>query len=194
VPTLKDPKASPDEVTDLLAAWSAGDRQALDRLMPLVQEELHRLARRHLRGERPGHTLQTAALVNEAYLRLVDQRRAEWHNRAQFLAIAAQLMRRILIDHARRVAVAKRGGGAERIPLDEACVVSGERAAELIALDDALGALAALDERKSRVVELRYFGGLTVEETAEALGVHSETVERDWQRARAFLRRELAAR
>jgi RNA polymerase sigma-70 factor (ECF subfamily) len=162
-------------------------------LLPLVEGELHRLAKAYLRRERQGHTLQTTALVNEAYLRLVDQRHARWQNRAHFFGIAAQLMRRILIDHARRIAYAKRGGGAVRISLDEACELGPERAAELVALDDALSTLAHVDERKSRVVELRYFGGLSVEETAEVLGVHPETVTRDWQRAKAFLRRELEA-
>jgi RNA polymerase sigma factor (TIGR02999 family) len=162
-------------------------------LLPLVEGELHRLAKAYLRRERQGHTLQTTALVNEAYLRLVDQRHAQWQNRSHFFGIAAQLMRRILIDHARRIAYAKRGGGAVRISLDEACELAPERASELMALDDALSALARVDERKSRVVELRYFGGLSVEETAEVLGVHPETVTRDWQRAKAFLRRELEA-
>lgn len=183
-----------DDVTGLLLAWSEGDRAALDRLVPLVERELHLLARRHLRGERAGHTLQTTALVNEAYLRLVRQREAQWQNRAQFFAVAARLMRRILIDHARRHAYAKRGGDTPRVSLDEACVLTEERAGELVALDDALELLAKVDERKGRIVELRYFGGLTVDETAEVLGVHPETVNRDWQRAKAFLLRELAAR
>jgi len=191
---MSDGPAPPGEVTGLLAAWSAGDRAALDRLVPLVERELHALARRRLRGERPGHTLQATALVNEAYLRLVDQRQAQWHSRGQFFAIAARLMRRILIDHARRHAYAKRGGGAPALPLDEACVVGEERAAGLVALDDALGLLSSVDERKARIVELRYFGGLSVDETAAVLGVHPDTVNRDWQRAKAFLRRELAAR
>jgi RNA polymerase sigma factor (TIGR02999 family) len=156
-----------------------------------VERELHELARRHLRRERSDHTLQTAALVNEAYLRLVDQRHAQWHNRAQFFAIAAQIMRRILIDHARRQTFAKRGGGAPKVSLDEACVLAEGRAAELVALDDALNVLASVDERKGRIVELRYFGGLSVDETASVLGVHPDTVNRDWQRAKAFLRRQL---
>jgi RNA polymerase sigma factor (TIGR02999 family) len=180
-------------VTNLLAAWSGGDRAALERLMPLVERELHLLASRYLRRERPGHTLQTTALVHEAYLRLVDQRDVRWQSRAHFFGIAAQMMRRILVDHARRIAYARRGGGAAKVSLDEACVVSAERAAELVALDDALLALARLDERKCRVVELRYFGGLSVEETAEVLGVSTDTVGRDWRAARAFLRRELEA-
>lgn len=183
----------PAEVTGLLVAWSEGDRAALDRLLPLVEGELRLLAHRYLRRERPGHTLQTTALVHEAYLRLVDQKRTQWRNRAHFFGIAASLMRRILIDHARRIAYAKRGGGAPHVALDEACVVGAERAAELVALDDALAALARVDERKARVVELRYFGGLTAEETAEVLGVHVDTVGREWRRARMFLRRELEA-
>ena len=190
---MSEPPASTDEVTDLLAAWSGGDRAALDRLLPLVEAELHWLAQRYLRRERQGHTLQTTALVNEAYLRLVDQRQVRWQNRAHFFGIAAQVMRRILIDHARRIAYAKRGAGATRISLDEACVLAPERATELVALDDALSALARVDERKGRVVELRYFGGLSVEETAEVLGVHPDTVTRDFRRAKAFLRRELEA-
>jgi RNA polymerase sigma factor (TIGR02999 family) len=191
---MSDGPAPPGEVTGLLAAWSGGDKAALDRLLPLVERELHALARRHLRGERPGHTLQATALVNEAYLRLVGQHQAEWHSRGQFFAIAARLMRRILIDHARARSYAKRGGGAQALPLDEACVVGEERAAELVALDDALSLLAGVDERKARIVELRYFGGLSVDEVAAVLAVHPDTVNRDWQRAKAFLRRELAAR
>ena len=185
-------EAEPREVTALLAAWCDGDRAALERLLPLVERELHLLAHRYLRRERPGHSFQTTDLVHEAYLRLVDQRDARWQNRAHFFGIAAQMMRRILIDHARKVRNEKRGGGAAKVPLDEACVVGEERAAELLALDDALTALARLDERKGRVVEMRYFGGLSVEETAEVLGVHPDTVTREWRRARAFLRRELA--
>jgi RNA polymerase sigma-70 factor, ECF subfamily len=180
-----------DDVTELLQAWGEGDRDALEQLMPLVERELHRLAHRHLARERAGHTLQTTALVNEAYLRLVRQRDVQWQNRAHFFAIAASLMRRILIDHARRVSYAKRGGGAPLLPIDEACVVGDQRAAELVALDDALRSLAHVDERKSRVVELRYFGGLNVEEVAEVLGVHPATVARDWLGAKAFLRREI---
>jgi len=175
----------------LLAAWSDGDREALDRLYPLVEAELHRLARSYMRRERPDHTLQTTALVNEAYLKLIDQRAVRWQNRAHFYGIAAQIMRRILIDHARARRYEKRGGGAARVPLDEAAVLTEERASELVALDEALTALAALDERKGRVVELRYFGGLSVEETAEVLGVSADTVSRDWRRAKAFLRREM---
>jgi RNA polymerase sigma-70 factor (ECF subfamily) len=181
----------PRDVTDLLVAWSRGDQAALQRLAPLVEQELEVIAHRYLRRERPGHTLQTTALVNEAYLRLVGQREPRWQNRAHFFGIAAQMMRRILIDHARKVAYAKRGGRAPKVSLDEACVVGEERAAELVALDDALQALARVDERKSRVVELRYFAGLSVKESAEVLGVHPDTVSREWRRAKAFLRWEL---
>ncbi len=183
--------ASSDDVTGLLLAWSQGDRAALDRLVPLVERELQLLAHRYLRRERAGHTLQTTALVNEAYLRLVDQREPRWQSRAHFFGIAAQMMRRILIDHARKVAYAKRGGGARKVSLDDVFVLAEDRAAELVALDDALTALARVDERKSRVVELRYFGGLSVDEAAEVLGVHPDTVTREWRRAKAFLRREL---
>jgi len=184
--------ASSDDVTGLLLAWSQGDRVALDRLMPLVEGELQLLAHRYLRREHAGHTLQTTALVNEAYLRLVDQREPRWQSRAHFFGIAARMMRRILIDHARKVAYAKRGGGARKVSLDEACLLAESRADELVALDDALTALARVDERKSLVVEMRYFGGLSVNETAEVLGVHPDTVTREWRRAKMFLHRELA--
>ncbi|HKG13609.1 MAG TPA: sigma-70 family RNA polymerase sigma factor [Pyrinomonadaceae bacterium] len=182
---------SPQEMTDLLAAWSDGDREALDRLLPLVERELHRLAHHYMSRERPDHTLQTGALVNEAYLKLVDQTRVRWQNRAHFFAIAAQTMRRILIDHARRRRYDKRGGGARPLPLDEAAHITDERAAELVALDDALKLLQDVDERKARVVELRYFGGLSVEEVSEVLKVSPDTVGREWRRARAFLLREM---
>ena|SRR6266850_589093 len=181
----------PQEVTQLLAAWSDGDRSALEKLLPLVADELHRLAHRYMNREREGHTLQTTALVNEAYLKLIDQRNVHWQNRAHFFGIAAQIMRRILIDHARRHLSPQRGGG-KTISLDEVAIVSGERAAELVALDDALTSLAKVDERKSRVVELRFFGGLSVEEIAEVLAVSPDTITRDWRRAKAFLRRELS--
>ena len=184
------PPTSSQEVTELLAAWSDGDPSAIEKLLPLVAGELHQLAHRHMSRERPNHTLQTTALVNEAYLKLIDQRVVRWQNRAHFFGIAAEIMRRILIDHARRHLGAKRGGG-NTISLDEVAIVSDERAAELIALDDALTALAEIDERKSRVVELRYFGGLSVEETAAVLGVSADTVTREWRRAKAFLHREL---
>ena len=190
---LSDMASTPGEVTRLLAAWSAGDEAAFHQLAPLVEEELHRLAKRHFRRERQGHTLQTTALVNEAYLRLVDQRQAHWRNRAHFFAIAARIMRRILIDHARTRAASKRGGGVLTVSLDDSLVLEEGRASELVALDAALDALAAVDERKSRIVELRYFGGLSLEETAAVLDVHPDTVGREWRRARAFLRRELEA-
>ncbi|HLL75593.1 MAG TPA: sigma-70 family RNA polymerase sigma factor [Pyrinomonadaceae bacterium] len=185
------PTPQTQEMTLLLAAWSDGDREALDKLLPLVERELHRLARRYMSRERPDHTLQATALVNEAYVRLIDQTRVRWQNRAHFFAIAAQTMRRILIDHARKQTYAKRGGGALKVALDDAPALTDERAAELVALDEALAGLAKLDERKARVVELRYFGGLGVEEVAEVLGVSVDTVTRDWRRARAWLRREL---
>jgi RNA polymerase sigma factor (TIGR02999 family) len=183
--------ATPDqEVTQLLVAWSDGDRSALNKLLPLVEGELHRLAHRYMSHEREGHTLQTTALVNEAYLKLIDQK-VEWQNRAHFFGIAAQIMRRILIDHARKH-LGPRHGGGNTISLDEVAVVSDERASELVALDEALMTLEKVDERKSRVVELRYFGGLSVEETATVLGVSADTITRDWRRAKAFLRRELS--
>jgi RNA polymerase sigma factor (TIGR02999 family) len=183
---------SPGEVTQLLVDWGNGDKAALDRLTPLVHEELHRLAHRHMRLERPNHTLQTTALVNEAYVRLVDQRNLHWKNRAHFFSIASRLMRRILVDLARAHHGAKRGGGAPQVSLDEAATVSQERAAELVALDEALTRLARMDERKSKVVELRFFGGMSVEETAEALGVSPITIKRDWSTAKAWLYREIA--
>jgi RNA polymerase sigma-70 factor (ECF subfamily) len=182
---------SPDGVTGLLAAWSDGDRSALEKLLPLAERELHQIAHRYMSRENPGHTLQTTALVNEAYLRLVGQKRTQWRNRAQFFAIAAQIMRRILVNHARDRAAGKRGSGAPEISLDEVAVVSDERTVELLALDDALDALTKLDERKGQIVELRYFGGLNVEEIAEVLSLHPDTVTREWTRSKAFLRREL---
>ena len=179
------------EVTQLLVQWSSGDKAALDKLMPLVYDELRRLAHRYLSRERPDHTLQTTALVNEAYLRLVDRKNVHWQNRAHFFAISAQLMRCILVDHARSHAYAKRGGGARKIPLDEAMVFSQERAAEVVAIDDALKGLAALDPQQSRIVELRFFGGLTIEETAEVLHLSPATIKREWATARAWLYHEL---
>jgi len=178
---------STQEVTGLLLEWSDGDRAAYDKLVPLVYEELHRLAHHYMRRERPGHTLQTSALVDEAYLRLVDQRNVRWQNRTHFFAISAELMRRILVDHARKHARAKRGGGAQMVELDEAATVSAERSTDLVALDEALTELAKIDPRKSRVVELRFFGGLDVNETAAALGVHPNTVIKDWSLAKAWL-------
>jgi len=189
---ITTPTGSPQEVTQLLIDWSRGDQAALDSLMPLVYEELRRLARRYMRRERVGHTLQTTALINEAYLRLIEQQQVQWHNRAHFFAISAQLMRRILVDHARSHTRAKRGGGMLKISLDEAVVPSPKRAAELVALDDALQTLATVDLRKSQVVELRFFGGLSVEETAEVLKVTPMTVTRDWKTAKAWLHREMS--
>ncbi|MEK6282457.1 MAG: sigma-70 family RNA polymerase sigma factor [Acidobacteriota bacterium] len=186
---MTNPSPSPQEMTRLLAAWSEGDHSALDKLAPLVYAELHHMARRHMRRERPDHTLQTTALVNEAYLRLIDQRDVHWRNRAHFFAIAAQMMRRILIDHARKRASAK-GGGA-KFSLEETAVLSDERAAELIALDEALDSLAEIDERKSKIVEMRFFGGLGVEEIANVLGVSPDTITREWGRAKAWLHREI---
>ena len=183
--------ASSREVTQLLAEWSNGDKAALEKLLPLVSDELRRLARRYMRKEGPGHTLQTSALVNEAYLRLVDQKKVRWENRAHFLGIAAQLMRRILIDHARRHRYAKRGGGAPHVTLDENAIVSAERATELLAIDHVLEKLAAMDARKGRIVELRFFGGLTLDETAEVMGISSPTVQREWRAAKAWLHRML---
>lgn len=178
-------------MTQLLLAWSEGDQTALDKLLPLVNAELRRLASRYLRRESTGHTLQTSALVNEAYLRLIDQRQVQWQNRAHFFGIAAQLMRRILIDHARGYHYQKRGGGALRVSLDEAAAVTEARAAELLAVDEALERLTALDARKGRIVELRFFGGLTEPETAEVMGVSVPTVQREWRAAKAWLHRML---
>ncbi len=180
------------EVTDLLLAWSRGDDSALEKLLPLVYHELHRLAHHYMGGEHAGHTLQTTALVNEAYLRLIDSSRVRWQNRAHFFAVTAQLMRRVLVDYARSRNYRKRGGGAIQVSLDQALEVSAERGRELIALDEALTALAASDERASRVVELRYFGGLSIEETAEVLQVSVETVRRDWNWAKVWLVREIS--
>src|SRR5262245_42735918 len=179
------------EITQLLLAWSEGDERALDRLIPLVHEELHRLAHRYMAGERAGHPLQTTALVNEAYLRLIDSSRVRWQNRAHFFAVSAQLMRRILVDIARARKKLKRGGDLIEVSWDEALSVSVESSADVIALDDALQTMAAFDERKSRIVELRFFGGLSVEETAEVLNVSPTTVMRDWGLAKAWLLREL---
>jgi len=178
---------SPEEVTQLLLAWREGDEAALEKLLPLVYDELHRLAARYMRRESPGHTLQTSALVNEAFIRLIDQQQVHWQNRAHFFGIAAQLMRRILLDHARGQARGKRGGGVHRVSFDEGAIVSEQRAAELIALDDALNALAAFDSRKSRIVELRFFGGLSNEEVTEVMGMSLRTVEREWRKAKAWL-------
>ena len=181
------------QVTEFLRAWSDGNRAALDRLTPIVYDELHRLARRYMKGERPGHSLQTTALVNEAYMRLVDYKRMNWQNRAHFFAVSAQLMRRILVEHARRHNL-KRGGGLQHVSLDDTATVGSERAADLVALDDAMNLLGKLDPRKVQVVEMRFFGGLSVEETAEVMKVSAATVMRDWSTAKAWLYRELKAR
>ncbi|MGI9165578.1 MAG: sigma-70 family RNA polymerase sigma factor [Pyrinomonadaceae bacterium] len=184
--------ALPNEVTQLLINWSKGDKAALNDLVPLVQVELRRMAKRYMRREDPGHTLQTSALINEAYIRLIDQKDVEWQNRAHFFAVAAQVMRHVLVDHARSHAYAKRGGGAHKISLDEAVVSTEQKAAELVALDDALKNLADLDPRKSQVIELRFFGGLSIEETAEVMKISSPTVQREWRSAKAWLRREMS--
>ena len=183
---------TPEQVTQLLVDWSNGDRAALDKLMPLVYDELRRLARYYMRRERAGQTLQTTALVNEAYLRLVDQRNVRWQNRAHFFAIAAQLMRRILVDKARKRYNSKRGGNLHKVSLDGVADLSGERDADLIALDDALVDLEAMDSRKSKIVELRFFGGLNIEEAAEALKISPATVQREWSVAKAWLYREIS--
>jgi len=182
-----------NEITEQLMAWSNGDATALDRLIPVVYQELRRMADQYLRREDSGHSLQPTALVHEAYMRLIDQTKVEWQSRAHFFGVAAQMMRRILIDHAKTKHRLKRGGTAIKIALDENMNVSQERAVELIALDDALQALAQMDERKSRIVELRYFGGLSVEETAQVLGVSDKTVMRDWNLAKAWLYKELTS-
>ena len=179
------------DVTGLLLAWKDGDEAALDQLIPLVYQELHRIARRCLAGERRGHSLQTTALVNEAYLRLIDVQRVGWQDRTHFLAVSARLMRRILVDIARAKRYQKRGGGAVKVTLDEALGVSDEADPDLVLLDDALQALSQVDERKGRVIELRFFGGLSVDETASVLKVSPETVMRDWRMAKAWLRREM---
>ena len=189
---MRDPSGSPHEITQLLAEWSNGNQTALDKLYPLVYGELHKMARRYMNRERQGHTLQTTALINEAYVRLVDQKQVHWQNRAHFFAISAQIMRRILIDHARRYDYAKRGGGAEQVSLDEIAVVADERASDLLLLDDALNRLAEMDARRSQVVELRYFGGLNNEEIAGVLKISENTVTRDWNMARAWLYQELS--
>jgi RNA polymerase sigma factor (TIGR02999 family) len=179
------------QITQLLAEWSGGNQAALDELYPLVYEELHRLARRYMSRERKGHTLQTTALINEAYVRLVDQRNVRWANRSHFFAISAQIMRRILIDHARRHAYAKRGGGAQQVSLEEVAMVAREAGSDLIKLDEALKILAKMDPRRCHVVELRYFGGLSNEEIAGVLKVSENTVTRDWNLARAWLYQQL---
>ena len=186
------PSLPPQEVTQLLVDWGNGNQAALDRLMPLVYTELRQLAHRYMRRERPGHTMQTTALIHEAYLRLVDQNQVRWQHQAHFFGIAARLMRQILIEHARSHTRAKRGGGVGTISLDEAAIVSQARATALLALDDALERLATIDPRKSQVVELRFFGGLSVEEAAQVLNIAPNTVLRDWRMAKAWLRREIS--
>jgi len=183
--------ANPTRVTGLLLKWGRGDEKALERLIPLVHRELHQIARRCMAGEGKGHSLQATALVNEAYLRLVDAKNVAWHDRVHFLSVAARVMRRKLVDHARASRARKRGGGAAKVTFDEVLAISNEPRQDFVALDDALEALARFDERKSRVVELRFFGGLTVEETARVLKVSPATVMGDWRLAKAWLRREM---
>lgn len=183
---------SQKQITQMLVDWGNGDEAALEKLTPLVYDQLHRLARRYMTRERPGHTLQASALVNEAFIRLIDWKNVQWQNRAHFFGVSAQIMRRILVDFARSRDYAKRGGGIHKISIDEAVVIPSERRTDLMALDDALNVLAQLDERQSRVVELRFFGGLSLEEIAEVLQVSVGTVRRDWSLARAWLHRELS--
>ena len=187
-------EAQTHDVTQLLIDWSNGDQAALAKLVPVVEQELRRLAHHYMSRERAGHTLQTTALVNEAFVRLANRKRMQWQNRAHFFGIAAQLMRTILVDHARSHACAKRGGGAEKLELNEAMVVSQQKASEVIALDEALKELELIDPRQSRIVELRFFGGLTVEEAAEVLHVSPVTIKREWSTAKAWLYRNLANR
>lgn len=190
---MEDSAPTSPQVTQLLNAWGEGDQVARDQLIPLVYDELHRLAHRYMKRESPGHTLQTSALVNEAFVRLVDQKNVRWQNRAHFFGIAAQMMRRILVDYARSRNYAKRGGGATRISLDEALIVSDERSTEVVSVHEALERLAEFDSRKSQIVELRFFGGLSIDETAEVLSVSPGTVMRDWTLAKAWLRREITS-
>jgi RNA polymerase sigma factor (TIGR02999 family) len=180
-----------NQLTELLQSWSKGDEGAIEKLMPLVYGELHRLARRYMADERPGHTLQTTALVHEAYLRLVDTAHANWDGRAHFFAVCARVMRRILVDWARSRQAEKRGGAVPSLELHEAVAVSGRSGTDLVAIDDALTALTAVDQRKGQIVELRFFGGLSVKETADVLKVSEETVQRDWKLAKSWLRHEL---
>jgi RNA polymerase sigma factor (TIGR02999 family) len=184
---------SPQRITELLVAWSAGDESALEQLAPLVHSELHRLAHQYMARERPGHTLQTSALVNEAYMRLIEWKNVRWQNRAHFFAVSAQLMRRILVDFARDRRYLKRGGAAFRVSLNEASDLPMQHDADLVALDEALTSLAEVDKRKCEVVEMRFFGGLSVKEVAEVLKVSEETVTRDWRLAKVWLLRELSS-
>jgi RNA polymerase sigma-70 factor (ECF subfamily) len=188
---MTTPSRSAQEVTQLLGDWSDGDAGALEKLIPLVQPELHRLAHYYMSRERAGHTLQTTALLNEAYLQLTDKTPLRWQNRTHFMSVAAQLMRRIMVDHARARHALKRGAGAIRVTLDETALVAEERAEELLALDEALEKLAEFDRRRCEIVEMRYFGGMTVEEIADVLKVHPNTVMRDWRAAKAWLYAEL---
>jgi len=188
---MTTPTSTRQEVTQLLGDWSGGDEGALEKLIPLVQPELHRLAHHYMSRERAGHTLQTTALLDEAYLQLTDKTQRPWQNRTHFMAVAAQLMRRIMVDHARARHALKRGAGAIRVTLDETALVTEERAEELLALDEALEKLAEFDRRRCEIVEMRYFGGLTVEEIADVLKVHPNTVMRDWRAAKAWLYAEL---
>ena len=180
-----------DEVTRLLNAWRDGKGDALQELLPLVYQELRRLAHHHMRGERPGHTLQTTAVIHEAYLKLIDQRAVDWQSRAHFFAVASQVMRRILVDHARGRAAEKRGGGAPHVALDDVAVVGSEPDMDLVALDEALERLAVLDSQQARIVELRFFGGLTIDEAAAVAGISPATVKREWATAKAWLYQEL---
>lgn len=190
---MQDATPPSPQVTQLLVAWGKGDELAREQLMSLVYEELHRLAHRYMSRESPGHTLQTSALVNEAFVRLVDQKQVQWQSRSHFFGIAAQMMRRILVDYARGRNYAKRGGGAQQISLDEGLILSEERSAEVVGVHEALERLAEFDSRKSQIVELRFFGGLSIEETAGVLGVSPGTVMRDWTLAKAWLRREISS-
>jgi RNA polymerase sigma factor (TIGR02999 family) len=183
---------APHDVTALLESWSNGDPDALQRLMPLVYDELHRLARNYLRRERPDHTLQSTALVHEAYMRMVNQKTVHWQNRAHFFGVAAQSIRHILVDHARSYQTAKRGSGGHKLSLDEAIAITEARDIDLIALDDALNGLSAVDPQQGRIVELRFFGGLSIEETADVLKISPATVKRDWVMAKAWLYRNLS--
>jgi len=184
---------APQNVTQLLIGWGQGDKEALDRLVPIVYDELRRQAARYLRHERAGHTLQTTALIHEAYLRLIDQKNVHWQNRAHFFGIAAQLMRRILVDHARTRKRAKRGGSDMRVPLEDAVAIARAPQLDVVALDEALNRLAEIDEQQGKIVELRFFSGLTVEETAEVLGISPATVKRDWSMAKAWLHSEISS-
>jgi RNA polymerase sigma factor (TIGR02999 family) len=181
------------DVTQLLVAWSNGDEAAGDELIPLVYEELHRLAHHYMNGERPSHTLQTSALINEAFVRLVDQRDVHWQNRSHFFGIAAQMMRRVLVDYARSRQYQKRGGDVVQVSLSEELIVSNEQTAEVVALDDALKSLATFDQRKCQIVELRFFAGLSIEEAAQVLGLSAGTVMREWTLAKAWLRKEITS-